>query len=864
ITVANQVVADAGSNAAVCENSSYTVNDANVNYGNGTYSWSHDGSGSLANETTLTPTYTPDASDAGNIVTLTLTADGNSGCSPAVDQMNITVTNQVVADAGGDITLCESNSYTISDAVVNYGNGVLFWTHNGNGTLINDNTITPTYISSSLDAGNTLVLTLHALGVGSCTQAVDQITINVVKKVVANAGIDGSICVNDSYTINGASIQDGDGTYVWAHNGSGNLSDENTLTPTYNSVNEDAGKTVTLSLSAEGLSDCIQGVDQVEIFVEQQVVVNAGGDATICSNESFTVSEAVVQNGNGTYTWSHNGTGSLTDISMLTPTYTPTSADAGNIVTLTLSANGNASCAVSVDEMNINIENYVVADAGDNATICENGFYTVNDASVTNGNGFYNWSHNGNGTIEDANTLVPTYQPAAEDAGTTVTLTLTAESNAGCDVVTDQLDITVAKMVRISIGSDGRTCESSPYTINGVDVENGNGSYIWSHDGSGILTGVNTLNPVYTPGNQDAAKDVVLNLTAQSNSGCGEVSEQYVLSVDESVSANAGSDDEICGDTYNLNASDNGLWSLVNGPGTVTFSPGADRFDARTTVSDAGEYTFEWKVENGACTESAEVTINFNEKPLIEIISDNNICGLQTDIDVHQSVGGGYWVLENGPAGARLGKNSEFLSNTVLVDEPGIVELTWKGNYNTCSDISSVTIDFKEIPEVYAGGNIDLFDSDEVVTEATLKDGETGLWTIVDGSGIIHDENSPTATLTDLEEGENIFKWTVYNGECENASEVIFTVKESNFPNIITPNGDFRNDVFEIDGIENMGPVKMIVFNRWGHKVYENNNYNNEWDGKDMNGRELQEDTYYYYLNFSDKKVIKSYVLIKR
>ncbi|WP_430937420.1 hypothetical protein, partial [Saccharicrinis sp. 156] len=209
ITVTNQVVADAGSNAAVCENSSYTVSDANVDYGNGTYSWSHDGNGSLADVATLTPTYTPDASDAGNTVTLTLTADGNSGCSPAVDQMNITVANQVVADAGSNAAVCENSSYTVSDANVDYGNGTYSWSHDGNGSLADVATLTPTYTPDASDAGNTVTLTLTADGNSGCSPAVDQMNITVANQVVADAGSNAAVCENSSYTVSDANVDYG-------------------------------------------------------------------------------------------------------------------------------------------------------------------------------------------------------------------------------------------------------------------------------------------------------------------------------------------------------------------------------------------------------------------------------------------------------------------------------------------------------------------------------------------------------------------------------------------------------------------------------------------------------------------------------
>ncbi|GAB1451515.1 hypothetical protein MASR2M47_15710 [Draconibacterium sp.] len=58
---------------------------------NGTILWSHNGSGSLTDETTLTPTYTAGPTDAGNNVILTMTVTGNSGCSAQTATATYTV-----------------------------------------------------------------------------------------------------------------------------------------------------------------------------------------------------------------------------------------------------------------------------------------------------------------------------------------------------------------------------------------------------------------------------------------------------------------------------------------------------------------------------------------------------------------------------------------------------------------------------------------------------------------------------------------------------------------------------------------------------------------------------------------------------
>ena len=51
-------------------------------------------------------------------------------------------------------------------------------------------------------------------------------------------------------------------------------------------------------------------------------------------------------------------------------------------------------------------------------------------------------------------------------------------------------------------------------------------------------------------------------------------------------------------------------------------------------------------------------------------------------------------------------------------------------------------------------------------------------------------------------------------------------------PNVITP-GDNNgiNDVFNIKGLENYPSSTLLIYNRWGKKVYQSENYQNDWDG---------------------------------
>ena len=50
-------------------------------------------------------------------------------------------------------------------------------------------------------------------------------------------------------------------------------------------------------------------------------------------------------------------------------------------------------------------------------------------------------------------------------------------------------------------------------------------------------------------------------------------------------------------------------------------------------------------------------------------------------------------------------------------------------------------------------------------------------------------------------------------------------------PNAFTPNGDGKNEVFEID--DRLIGVSLKVTNRWGTQVFASSNYQNTWNGGD-------------------------------
>jgi gliding motility-associated-like protein len=76
------------------------------------------------------------------------------------------------------------------------------------------------------------------------------------------------------------------------------------------------------------------------------------------------------------------------------------------------------------------------------------------------------------------------------------------------------------------------------------------------------------------------------------------------------------------------------------------------------------------------------------------------------------------------------------------------------------------------------------------------------------------------------------FIYTTEDG-CVDTIKTEVTIKEFKMviPNIFTPNGDGANDVWEVPDLKKYISNEVVIFDRWGKKVFEANNYNNEWDG---------------------------------
>jgi gliding motility-associated-like protein len=148
-----------------------------------------------------------------------------------------------------------------------------------------------------------------------------------------------------------------------------------------------------------------------------------------------------------------------------------------------------------------------------------------------------------------------------------------------------------------------------------------------------------------------------------------------------------------------------------------------------------------------------------------------------------------------------------------------------------------------------------------------------GTWSVLVGSVNFADPNDPATAITDVAEGTNYLLWTVDNGACGvTVDTMIVDRKDCDniiIPDAFSPNSDGRNDNLVIPGITYYPENHLIIFNRWGSKVLDRRNYQNDWDGRSENslnwGEQLPEGAYYYILELgNDSDAYTGYIYLRR
>ena len=398
-------VVDAGVDAILCEGTaSFQLVGSVVDpVASTTYSWiTSNGSGIIQSTADpLQPIYIPGPTDFNSAtgfkeIQFDLTATSTNGCASSTDAMVLTIYANPIVSAGPDIfDICENTDVILSSATAsNYSS--ITWSTSGNGTFdYSSSTVNPTYRLGSNDT-SAVTLTLSAMPNAACSQVaiLDTMTIFINQETELTATTNDITMCGATFTLPDLIDVSNVTSIVWtnvtgASGTPGVLTNVNSETPSFTpSVNEIANGFVLLKVETVPEAGCstVQS-ETITVNLQPLLEVEAGTSLLFCDGEDIIVSGNGATTSNAsTFTWSHDGTGSIeaSTINTLTPKYNPGISETG-VITLTLTATSIAPCTGDVfDTMTVTIQSQPTVTVGADFTICESSNINIVNTTTTN------------------------------------------------------------------------------------------------------------------------------------------------------------------------------------------------------------------------------------------------------------------------------------------------------------------------------------------------------------------------------------------------------------------------------------------------------------------------------------------------
>lgn len=458
------------------------------------------------------------------------------------------------------------------------------------------------------------------------------------------------------------------------------------------------------------------------------------------------------------------------------------------------------------------------------------GFINISVTGGSTGNYTYLWStQDGSGIIQgqkDQHILT---------AGT-YHLIVTDRNNC---VLEKDIILTQPPELRLNLASKDITCESPGFRNGAVDlsVYGGAGSftYSWSNgsasqDISGLQEGIYTVNVSY---NGSCTK-----------SASAEISLPPAISYNKHIREFNG---------YNISC-----FGMANG--SIQIHP----------VTGKAPYSYLWTGPGGYVATTAEIT-GLKAGQYTLVVTDSNYCSasevfsltqpekLAVSFDLSESIAGGYNINCAGDSTGTI--------TAIAIDAVNVPGYLWSDGFigatRTGLPAGSYSVIVTDANNCQAFSTVEIRQPDSLRIEFDVMkpfcpdmpngDIELNVTGGVRGSDYIYrwSDNSNGRNLNSVVKGE--YKVTVkdMNGCIARDSVMVEPEFETclGIPNIISPNEDLINDVWNIEKIDLYPNAEVKIMNRWGEVIWRSEKgYPKPWDGK-SNGKDLPVDSYHYIID---------------
>ena len=321
----------------------------------------------------------------------------------------------------------------------------------------------------------------------------------------------------------------------------------------------------------------------------------------------------------------------------------------------------------------------------------------------------------------------------------------------------------------------------------------------------------------------------LITVEAYDVNGCIYTDTTNVILFDSPI-INLGPDQSIC----------EGVLLTVSDPNFTVVWNGTLQSDS-LFVSSTGLQIVEVTDQNG-CTESDSIFVTINQITPLVLGSDSTICendsiqlnynltGYDSYLWSDGSTQSSFSISDTGTYFVTVSDNGCFDSDSIIIIGNPAPYFSFGPTYSGCS--LTLRVDYPN---------------------------STFLWSTGSTENIIYIFNSGTYFLTVT----NSFGCSVTD-----SLDVVITSVPGYFsyvPNVFSPNNDGINDVFKIAGQKDecYDKLSVEIYNRWGQLLFSSDVPEFEWNGKDLENKEVPDGVYYVLLNgiFGGEDISRSHTV---
>lgn len=582
----------------------------------------------------------------------------------------------------------------------------------------------------------------------------------------------------------------GDSTTLYATGGN---SYEWSTGATTDSVRVGPASTTLYSVTVTNTDSC-SSVGFYEVAVLASPAATLVGNDTLCLGESTTLTAT----GGGTYLWSN--------------------AETSAAITVSPVANSTYSVTVSLGSCNAVLDTMVMVNPVPTAlvtgppSVCGGDTITLR----ATGGGTYAWS---TGASVDSIRVAPVVAS---------TYTVTVTNSSGCTATASRnvgVDVDPAGVAT----QDTTICQGSTITLSASSTGD---IYLWSTTETSRTIQVSP------------AATTTYTLTVTSSAGCQSVSDVTVTVSPNNLAATSTVQHVTCG------GNDDGQINITVTGGTSPFtyylSAAGVPLDTSTSSVfgnlEAGTYDVEIRDAVGCNTVLQNIEVLGGPIVNTDVTGTSPACSGDDNGSITVTASGN--ALTYSLNGGAFGTNTTF--SPLAAGDYTVVVADTSG----CADTLTYTITEPSAVSVTIDPDSTFIEAGGTAALAALANGGTGNYTYTWSPASFLDCGSCPNVLANPEETTVFLLSVADSNGCVDTASAIVEVNPSfiiEVPSGFTPNGDGFNDFLRPLANEAID-FDLIVFNRWGEKIYEGNGLPG-WNGLYKN-TEQPIGTYVYYIRY--------------